>query len=759
MPQATAAAVPRLPIAEGSPSVRWFAPYGSVEERDGKRLVLVGGLLVGQFDPRDRDRGPRNVYAVTLAKEPTMHLGRLAAAFGIGEEYLRRLRRLEAARGLGAVLKAAAGGRWRITDAKRDELHGLFAAGVTVSEAARRQRRGKGRVSRPTVSREWQRWAAHRDGAKLAASVAAAMSVIASEQLALFPSTAAITEVPGELSPPAADPESAVVDAMASADQAGTVAVDEDVGATIVLGSRPVIGGAVVQHVGTWMMMALAARDGLHDEIAALGGADDATRVAVDATLASLAIGERTVEGVRRVATPTATTLLRADRAPAATTVRSRLWLFAKAHAADLMAAMSQRYLDAARRDADEPAVFYVDGHLRRYTGKHTMRLGWRMQDKRAAPGTTDYYVHDEDGRPLFGVAVPSHDSLTTWLPQIAARLRDALGPSEKIVLAFDRAGSFPEQLAGLRDAGFDFVVYERKPYAAVASGAFDRTIAIRGEVYRLGESRRKNLGKARGRVRRILLGAPDGTQINVLAVSTLPAERLVGILLGREAHDDPSGRWQQENAFRHGVERWGQNHLDGRKVEPVPPGTIIPNPRRRRTERALAIARSDEGRARCALAALPPSATDERRARVVGELKDAIWRRVHLELIRPLVPKHAPVEDTDLSGKLVRHTGQLKLVVDTFRIVCANVEADLAGWIAPHLGKPREAKKVIANLFDAPGRVDVTPTEVRVRLAPSANRSERVAIRRLLEHVTSMRLILPGDAHRRPLRFEPQPS
>jgi hypothetical protein len=759
MAQATAAAVPRLLIAEGSPSVRWFAPYGSVEERDGMRHVLVGGMLVGQFDPSDRDRGPRNIYAVTLAKEPTMHLGRLAAAFGIGEEYLRRLRRLEAARGLGAVLKSAVGGRWRITDAKRDELHGLFAAGATVSEATRRQQRGKGRVSRPTVSREWQRWAAHRDGAKLAAPVAAAISAIASEQLALCFSTAALAAMPGELNSPAADPETANADAMASTDQAGAVAVDEDVGATIVLGTRPVIGGAVVQHVGTWMMMALAARDGLHDEIAALGGADDATRVAVDATLASLAIGEHTVEGVRRVATPTAAKLLRADRAPAATTVRSRLWQFAKAHAADLMAAMSQRYLDAARRGADEPAVFYIDGHLRQYTGKHTVRKGWRMQDRRAVPGTSDYYVHDEDGRPLFRVAVPSHDSLTQWLPQIATRLRDALGPSEQIVLAFDRAGSFPEELAGLRDAGFDFVAYERKPYALVAGGAFDRTIAIRGEVYRLGELRRKNLGKARGRVRRILLGAPDGAQINVLAVSTLPAERLVGILLGREADDDPSGRWQQENGFKHGVERWGINQLDGRKVEPVPPGTIIPNPRRRRIERALAIARTDEGRARVALSKLPPSGADKRRAQVEADLEDAIWRRIHLEMMRPLVPKHAPVEDTDLAGKLVRHTGQLKLVVDTIRIVCANVESDLAEWIAPHLRKPREAKKVIANLFAAPGRVDVAAAEIRVRLAPPANRSERVAIRRLLEHVTSMRLTLPGDAHRRPLRFEAQLS
>lgn len=185
------ASVPRLPIADSLPSIRWFAPYCSVVERDEMKQVFVGGILVGQFDPDDRDRGPRNVYAVTFAKLPRVHLGELATALGIGEEYLRRLRRLEEAQGLGAVLKSAVGGQWRITDDKRIELHALFAADATVSEATRRQKRGKDRVSRATISREWHRWAANRDASKLAAPVTAAIAAVSGEQLALFPSTSA----------------------------------------------------------------------------------------------------------------------------------------------------------------------------------------------------------------------------------------------------------------------------------------------------------------------------------------------------------------------------------------------------------------------------------------------------------------------------------------------------------------------------------------------------------------------------------------
>ncbi|CAN5894504.1 hypothetical protein BH11MYX2_BH11MYX2_32900 [soil metagenome] len=46
-------------------------------------------------------------------------------------------------------------------------------------------------------------------------------------------------------------------------------------------------------------------------------------------------------------------------------------------------------------------------------------------------------------------------------------------------------------------------------------------------------------------------------------------------------------------------------------------------------------------------------------------------------EALRPETPKHAPVEETALAGKLVRvrHTAQLKIIGDVIRVVCANVE------------------------------------------------------------------------------------
>jgi hypothetical protein len=716
-----------------APEVRWFSPTGAVVIRGSRCSVYVGGLLLGEFDDEDRDRGRRNVLAVAVAKSG-VHRGRLAAAFGIGEEYLRRLRRKEESAGPAALLLPRAGGKVTITAAKRASWREQFAAGLTPKAVWREQPR-RGRHAYSAVWREHRAWLESRS---VAPAEPTEPSVIAplddASQMSLW---------------------SAATTSVTAAVTADEVTEDEGGQAIVPMTARSVGSRQQVQHAGTWLMLALAAELGLHAEASeALAPArrardHDAVRIALDAILCALAIGQRCVEGVRRLATPSGPALLRAERVPSASGVRRLLGrLLADTDgAAKLETKMGERFIDAARADDGGPAVFYVDNHLRPYTGKQVVRKGWRMQDRRVLPGTSDYYIHDEDGRPVLRIAVPSHDSLPALLPPLSAKLRDALGADERILLAFDRAGAHAAPLAELRDAGFEVVTYERKPYPDLPTTAFTRAV-IAGETIGLHESRLRNLGGGRGRVRRIAVLTEDGRQVNFLAVSKEPAARLVEILWHR---------WRQENGFKHGVERWGINQLDDRGVESVPRGTIIPNPARRRLDRAYRVARVNEGDARRVLARLP--ASDPRRAAAEADLAGALQLQGEIEALRPYMPTHAPVEKTELADTLVRHTGQLKSVIDVIRVVCANAESDLAALIAPHLRRPREAKKVVANLLAAPGQVIVTESAIRVRLAPAANSSERRAIDAMLAAFNQRRLTLPGDRRRLPLRFETQPS
>lgn len=827
----------------------------------------LGGTLLGWFCRDDRDRSMRNVLLVTLAREPKMHLGRLATAFGVTDRYLWVLRRKAETSGIGAVLLSRMGAKSVVSDQKRRQLRAWFAEGVTPTEACRRQgRRGK-KLSRATISRERARWLAEATAEKTVEAVAAVVGKLPTAETAQstmtsgdewqleLPTaeTAQSTTMGGDslpsalatelVSPPptgdavsqreldsvgssattvttegesereivredsanescAVDSNTACSDAegrydgdgrrateiaadaatcepvtrtsdatssSSGADGDGTrdeaveggessgYSKDESV-AVLPQRSEPIKSGRHVQHLGTWLLMALAKRDGLHDAVTAIAGEGDSNRIAVDAAVASLAIGEGTIEGVRRLATPTAPLLLRVGHTPTASGVRRRLWRIGEAGGGELLARVSERYVAEHSTSNDEPAVFLVDNHLRPYTGQQTLRKGWRMQDHRVCAGATDYYVHDEDGRPMFRIDVPSHDSLTQWLTPIATRLRDGLGADERILLVYDRAGAFPTQIAALRDAGFELVTYERRPFPELPVTAFDRVVMVRGESYLAHESSLKNLGDGRGRVRRIALRTPENTQINLLAISTEPLERLVAILLGAPERDDASGRWRQENGLKHGVERWGINQLDGRKVIAYPPGTIIPNPRRRRLDRALRLVRAEEGRARCELATLASDAPTPRRERVEADLRDAIERRNQLLANRPSEPDRLAIEDSELADTLVHHRGELKNVVDTIRIVCANGESDLASILANSLSRPKEAKKVVANIFTAPGSVSVTDDEIRIRLAPAANLNEHAAMVDLFTIVNKWKLTMPGDRRSRPLCVTLQP-
>jgi hypothetical protein len=615
-----------LPAADSR--IRWFSSRGCVVDEGNRHDVLLGGTLVGSFS--DEELGVRNVLLIGLAADPHMHLGQLADAFGITSEALRLIRRVHEREGIEPLWSRARGGSHpKVSPAIRARLEKMFESGATVKVAHDKTVERLGLSSR-TIARVHATWLAGR------ATPAAPVERAVTESL---PRTTADNDV----APTPATPDPATV----GSPEEGT-RVGETIAATAPTGAR------AIQHAGTWLMLAMIHHLGLYAQAAAIAQGRverGALRIAIDAVIVALSIGQKCVEGVRRLATLSAPSLLRAARAPSASWVRRALGLFSQeAGGARLQLGMAGSYIRAASEEAAEaPVVFYVDNHMRPYTGKHVIRRGWRMQDKRVLPGSSDYYVHDEDGRPVLRVHAPHHGSLTDFLTPIARLLRLALDPSRKIVLAFDRGGAFPAQMAELRAEGFEFVTYERRPYPMLTESAFGEPIELEGEKVRICETR-TNLGLGRGRVRRVAVRQPDGRQVNLVAVSEQPAEWLIGVM---------AGRWVQENGFKHGVERWGVNQLDGRTVDAYPPDTIVPNPARRRLDRALRIARVREGDARRELSRLP---TDHPKcAHFQSEIAEAIAQQDQLLAQRPSMPKHAPLADTELAGKLVRHESEYK--------------------------------------------------------------------------------------------------
>lgn len=746
---------------------RYFSAHGCVFVDGDRRLVLVGGMLVGSYDAGDR--AVRNAILVKLSEDPKVHLGRLAEAFELTQEQVRRLRRQYEAEGLSGVTEFKQGGREHVvTPALRRKLYELFDAGASINLAHAKINR---RISRTMVGRTRKAWSLERQvSAGAAAAVATAGGVQqlelgkaeierisplipASELLAVHDTFAgAAIDEPQPQASSASEANLVVGPSLHDA---------EEVSSKLIVDEKK----QYVQHAGAFIVLALLQAFGMYRHAESLrksalaeGDADrrylgkTALRVALDAAVIALVIGQKCIEGVRRVTTPSAKTLLRVLTAvPSESWVRGVLGRFAQARGQAMHLVTSFALIEQAERQHEPRAWFYVDNHMRPYTGKLVVRKGWRMQDKRVRPGTSDYWVHDQDGRPLLRVNSPSHESMTERLRPIARLLREGLdhagAEQTKIALVFDRAGAFPSEMAALRDAGVEFVTYERGPYARLLTTEFDQELTLAGETFRYCEKHDKNLGHGRGRVRRVHLLTENGDQVNIVGVSEADAQDLIKALLARWA--------LQENQFKYGVERLGINQLDGRRTDRVPDDEILPNPALRRLLNARSVAQKLEGEALRQLAHLPEG--DKKRARWEQELHRSRQQQREFEEQRPALPKKIRVGDSELAGRLVRHRDHYKLLVDTLRILTANVLAELASTLAPLLPRPTEAKKTLDNLLAAPAVIHATRSLIVVELAPAGTSRERAAFNELLRPINARRLSLPGDPARRPLCFKVQ--
>ena len=753
------------------PRVIWFSREACVVREGDRRSVVIAGQRVASWEPGER--ALRNALMVKLAEDPLIVLEELARAFEVSSETLRLQRRLYEDEGLEAVLKRGEphhkGGR-PLAPALRQKMARLFSQGRTNAEV---QAALKNRVHRSTVDKHRKLWEEKQAGApKPAQQTALALEPPPSvarcaspeetpaqaSDVEVAPSTAA--GAPGDPQlPPIRAPRTDTSERSALSLSVALVAPTERDGVRAQIDEFAPFSAKGVQHVGAWLLLATIAGLGLYSHLRKheqRRPAGRPLRVAVDAVLTGLAVGERCVESVRRLATISVGALLLAGSAPSATWVRRTLGGYCKEEVSQkLLEDVSGELLRGAkeRTPRGKPVVLFFDNHGRQYTGRHLLRRIWQMQKKGTVPGAMDYWVHDAEGRPVLVIPMAPNASLPETIRSKVAFLREKLGKQTPLLLVFDRAGAFPGLWKWLRDEGIEFVTYQRAKYRKFSQEWFDRhgrPMTLReadGKVIKvMVQAGRMNLGKSRGRVRRIRLRMPNGVQLNVVAWSDQSDKWLCQTLFTR---------WRQENGLKHGVERWGINQLDGRVVEEVPSGTLVTNPRRVNLDHLLRDDRKRERQIRLQLQQLYPGHPQR------PELKRSLAanRVAQREILkaRSKTPKKVPVEQTELRGELKQHTREYKLLIDTLRCAAQYAEAELATGLATHMTRPDEAKRLLQNVFRATGDIRVTEKSITVTLDPAANESERPSLEAFFEALNRRRLCHPGDPYSRPVCFRLQ--
>lgn len=187
----------RLLDIDTKTTTRWFSEVGGVVYDGDEIRVYVGDTLLGQFECSDIVA--RDLILSTLALDPHMHLARLADAFKLSTEMLRRIRVTRSEHGIAAlVVRERRGARPSLTAKQRLAMERSFEAGASINDVFAKQ--GKNSVSRATIGRVYKAW-------KLSASVPAdAPTTAPNSQLPLD----AASETPASIEPTVASPTDAM---------------------------------------------------------------------------------------------------------------------------------------------------------------------------------------------------------------------------------------------------------------------------------------------------------------------------------------------------------------------------------------------------------------------------------------------------------------------------------------------------------------------------------------------------------------------
>lgn len=446
------------------------------------------------------------------------------------------------------------------------------------------------------------------------------------------------------------------------------------------------------------------------------------------------------------------------DRFPEVKTSRRKISrLAALKRSAEFGRALAQH-----RVETRGPAMgfLYVDGHVRTYHGKRTLPKTHVARMRISMPATTDYWVNDAEGEPLFVVNTEAHKGLVKMLPKVLEEVRELVG-ERRVTIVFDRGGFSPKLFKKLIAAGFDILTYRKGRFRKVKSSQFvqhEATVDGQKLSYLLADQN-VLLDKRCLKLRQVTRLTENGHQTPILTSRT----DLSTIEVAHRMFE----RWKQENFFKYMREEFAIDVLVDYGTEPADPDRDVPNPQRKKVDAELHKARAEVEQL-LATYGVEAFVNEEARRRTMRGFKiansdlaqrmeEALKRATDLEKKRAATPLRVPVQAVT-EGEVIKLSVETKRVTDLLKMVAYQAECDLVRLIAPHyLRTEREGRTLIQSALAATGDIEVDGNTLHVCLEPMSSPHRTQALIALCEDLNATDTVFPGSQMR--LRYEIKPA
>lgn len=399
----------------------------------------------------------------------------------------------------------------------------------------------------------------------------------------------------------------------------------------------------------------------------------------------------------------------------------------------------------------------YVDGHVRAYHGKHAIPNAYVTRKRLAAPGTTDYWINDQKGDPLFVVTADANDAMTRMLIPILQEVRTMIGTNRRLTVVFDRGGWSPKLFKSILDMHFDILTYRKGRFRCVAEKRFVlRKARIEGRLveYLLHDKAVRFL-KGKLRLRQVTRLTETKHQTAVITSRWDLREIVVAYRMFE--------RWRQENFFKYMRQEFLIDALVDYEAEPDNLDRSIPNPVRKAIDKELRKARARYAKLqeKYGSTALDYIEGKTPTFRIFTAAEKEIYRQIRkaadeaakLKERQKSIPVRIPLSESPDAENAMKLSTERKHLTNVLKMVAYQMEGSLVELLRPHYARTEdEGRTLIQTALRSSASIKPTENELHVDLAPLSSPHRSRAIALVCDTLNKTETIFPGTNLR--LRF-----